>query len=110
MNLYTYKAKLQRVIDGDTVSLLVDMGFDTWHRGSFRILGVNCPEMNTPEGRAAKDFTEEWLAMAGPESLLIESHKPDKYGRWLATIWSEKQGIPLNVALVTAGHAKPYMV
>lgn len=101
------RVTLLRIIDADTVCLMVDMGFGTRFEGTFRLYGINAPEMNTAAGREAKEFAAEWFASAG--TLHIDSYKPDKYGRWLATIWSDKQGVPLNEALIMSGHAVRYL-
>jgi len=108
---YEYHAKLVRVIDGDTVVLDVDLGFHATMRETFRLYGVNCPEMHgaTKEaGQAAKAFVEKWFA-SHPE-FVTESFKgrtQDKYGRWLAVIHPtpDRSDDALNEALLTSGHA-----
>ena len=60
--MYTYNAKLDRVVDGDTVDATVDLGFDTWKFIRIRLVGINTPESRTRDleekvrGLAAKDF------------------------------------------------------
>jgi micrococcal nuclease len=84
---YRYQAKLHRVIDGDTVDLIVDLGFTVKVQTRFRLLDLDTPEIRGPEreeGIAARLFLEELLTR-GP--LTVESHKTGKYGRWLAELW-----------------------
>ena len=47
MEKYIYKAKLQRVVDGDTVDALIDLGFDTWVKRRIRFMGVDTWECRT---------------------------------------------------------------
>ncbi len=103
--MYHYRATVQRVVDGDTVDLTVDLGFRATFTDRFRLYGIDTPELRTPTyeaGRAARLYLEEQVA--GRE-LLIETHMParDKYGRWLATLHLD--GLNVNTALVDAGHA-----
>jgi endonuclease YncB( thermonuclease family) len=64
-----YRAKLHRVIDGDTFELDIDLGFGCWTRQTIRLQGLDCPERNTPEGRAAKAFTEAWFAVSAAQHV-----------------------------------------
>ena len=65
--MYIYNAKLDRVVDGDTVDALVDLGFDTWKKVRIRLVGINAPESRTRDleekarGLAAKIRLEELL-------------------------------------------------
>lgn len=97
--MYSYKALWVRVVDGDTVILNVDLGFNTFHKGAFRLLNVNAPELkggNHVLGEAAKEFLEAKLLQAG--DLRVETQKPDKYGRWLAKIfYKNDQGVEFCV-------------
>ena len=47
MELYYYNAKLDRVLDGDTIDAMIDLGFDTWVHKRIRLFGINCPETRT---------------------------------------------------------------
>lgn len=76
---YVYNATLKRVIDGDTIVLDVDLGFDTWRLGqSFRLLGCNAQEHNRPGGAEAKAHLTQLLPV--DTQLTLRSVKPDKYG------------------------------
>lgn len=109
--MYIYKASLHRVIDGDTVVLIVDLGFTIKVEQTFRLYGINCPEKNTPEGKAAAEFTRNWFTAAEGKTILISSYKPskpletEKYGRYLVSIYIDGENTILNHALVQAGHA-----
>ena len=63
--MYKYNAKLIRVIDGDTIDALIDLGFDVWVKKRIRLYGINTPETRTRDleekkaGIAAKDRLSE---------------------------------------------------
>jgi Kyanoviridae endonuclease len=104
--MYQYRAKVVRVVDGDTLHLDVELGFDVTRRDSFRLYGINAPERGTPEGTQATQWLVEHLK--GHETIVVTTHKDDreKYGRYLATLWIG--GNNLNEAMVAEGHAVPY--
>lgn len=103
VRMFTYNAIVERVIDGDTVDVHVDLGFDIWHSVRLRLVGLDTPEMATPEGKAAKTFVKD--AIEGQE-VIITTHKTDKYGRYLAEIFY--RGTSFNKTLVDMGFAVPY--
>lgn len=89
-----------RVIDGDSLVLVVDTGFNHSAKVHVRLIGVDTPERNTnPEGwRLARAYVEDWLAEAG--ALSFSCVGPDKYGgRWLGTL-RNNLGESLSDALI----------
>jgi micrococcal nuclease len=119
--IYIYKAELISVVDGDTVDLIIDLGFDTSRRERFRLYGIDAPEMNTEAGKAAK----AWLmgVLQPLEAIYVQTlqHKTqakrDKYGRFLAVLYDELPTlVPLarepihpssiNAKMIVEGHAK----
>ena len=104
-DLYFYNAKVVRVVDGDTLILEVDLGFNIKLTERFRLAGINCKELNTKDGLRAKKFVEEYLAKNNNECL-IKSEKKGKYGRWLAWVWVGN--VCLNKLLVRRGFAEEY--
>ena len=113
---YVYRARLVKVIDGDTIDVDLDVGFGVWlHKQRLRLYGINTPEtrgVERPEGLAAKAFVQAELPLSRP--LLIQTHadKKGKYGRWVAEVWYLSHHDPsgtlqnLNKVLVAEGHAK----
>lgn len=108
--MYEYRAKVASVHDGDTLRLDIDCGFNVWlHRVPCRLLGVDAPELGTPEGRAARDWLRAWLPVGA--NIIVRTHldEADKYGRWLADISQGPADITtVNQRLIDAGHARPY--
>jgi len=109
--IYEYKAKLSRVVDGDTLYMVVDLGFRVTMELDFRLEGLNAPEVvgaTRTAGLAAKSELERLLSLG---SLRVVTTKSDKYGRWLATVFVDlPDGNTLNVnqVLLNEGFAKPY--
>lgn len=111
--MYTYRARVVRWIDGDTVILDVDLGFYLRSQQSFRLVGIDAPERSKADPgpyQRALAYCEE-LAPAGSE-IRCETLKGDKYGRWLAVILVPIKSdvgttyMSLNMKLVSEGLAK----
>ena len=109
--MYEYKAKLIRVIDGDTIDAMIDLGFNTWTKKRVRLYGIDAPESRTKDleekrhGKAATKRLAELLASADGE-LIIYSHGIGKYGRCLGTLFIGECNI--NQQLLLEGHAEKY--
>lgn len=82
---YYFKATVQNVVDGDTLVLLVDLGFYTFRSQRIRLAAIDAPPLETPEGKQAHDFVRDRLARAGP--VLIKTDKIDIYGRYVAHVF-----------------------
>ena len=119
MEKYIYKAKLERVVDGDTVDALIDLGFDTWVKKRIRYKGIDTWESRTKDldekklGLAAKDRNKELLESVSskPGYFRLKSHGVGKYGRVLGEIFvKDIEGIEYNVnqTLINEGHAYEY--
>ena len=89
--LYTYRAEVERVVDGDTLRVIVDLGFGIKTRQYLRLRGLDCPEMDTPEGKKAAEFVRSRIKQAG--QIVLTSSKSDKYDRYLADVYfTDKDG------------------
>ena len=119
MEKYIYRAKLDRVVDGDTVDALIDVGFDIWFKKRIRFKGVDTWESLTRNleekalGLKAKARTKELLEKVSSKSgyFRIKSYGLGKYGRVLADIFIvDKDGKQWNVnkTLISEGHAYVY--
>ena len=112
--MYRYRAKIIRVIDGDTIDVDLDLGFDVWLRKQrVRLYGIDTPESRTSDAEEKKygtlsknklkDFCKEdsWVT--------IETHVGDekgKFGRILANIWLEETNV--NQWLIDNKYAVAY--
>jgi endonuclease YncB( thermonuclease family) len=111
---FTYWATIDRVIDGDTLVVTLDLGFNVKLTDvHMRVYGINCPEKDTEEGKDAIRYTKEWVAMDDINHLKpkqykvsVQEHKKDKYGRILGEIFYG--GESLGETLIKAKKAKPY--
>ena len=119
MDKYIYRAKLDRVVDGDTVDALIDVGFDIWFKKRIRFKGVDTWESRTRNleekalGLKAKARTKELLEKVSSKSgyFRIKSYGLGKYGRVLADVFiMDKDGKQWNInkTLITEGHAYVY--
>ena len=105
--LYKYRATIGRVVDGDTVDVLVFLGFRVTHEVRVRLMGINAPERNALGGSEATAFVKGKLPVG--REVIIETFKnpTDKYGRWLATIYLDE--VNLNELIVAEGHAVEFL-
>lgn len=104
-DFYQYQAKVLRIIDGDTVDLEVDLGFDVFQRMRIRLFGINAPEMSTPEGKVARFRFGQELPLGATVHLNSIKDKRDKYGRYLGIL--VYNGVNMNDWLVEEGLADP---
>ena len=107
--MYEYNAILERVIDADTLDVVLDLGFKLSLRTNVRLAHVDAPELNTQAGQDAKRFLKTLLTIeleTNNPTLKVKTSKPDKYGRCLAEV--TVNDIDLSAALIKHGHAKPY--
>lgn len=110
--MYDYRATLVKVIDGDTVDLLLDRGFYDTSLKRFRLARINTPERGQPGWQEAIDFVKQWFA--GASDICVRSYKADariatdKYGRFVAMIYRNTEVESLNDAILEAGLAVKY--
>ena len=110
--MYEYKAKLSRVVDGDTMDVEIDLGFNVFVKNRVRLFGMDCWESRTRDleekalGLAAKDRVKELFKEQGKDFIMI-SHGVGKFGRCLGTIvLNDNRNV--NEILIEEGHAYAY--
>ena len=114
--MFEYFCKITRVIDGDTVDVNIDLGFDIHHLARVRMMGIDTPESRTRNleekalGLASKARLKELLK---GKKIKIETSKEGKgkFGRVLADVIAiDKDGTEINCnqQLIEEGHARPY--
>ena len=110
--MYSYKAEIVRVLDGDTLDLAIDLGFEVTVNTRVRLFGLNTPEVTGNEkylGLQATGFVHEWIETHCEDNIcIVETHKKGKYGRYLAVI-KDEFGECLNDELLDTAHAVPMM-
>ncbi len=87
---YTYKAELERVVDGDTLHVKIDLGFRIFHREILRLAKINVAEANTAEGKKATASLKKILANV--KFLILRTNKTDIYGRYVADVFLAREG------------------
>ncbi len=108
---FTYRnVELVRVVDGDTVRLKVDTGFNHHYIGNFRLDGIDAQEKWQEGGPAATVNLQVIIdeTIDHHDGLEVDVTKKDKYGRWLVVLRRAKDRQNLNERMITEGHAQPY--
>jgi micrococcal nuclease len=114
--MYEYEATIYNVVDGDTLDLTLDLGFGVQFSHRFRLLDVDCPEINRGPldqrelGLRAKKYVED-LVELNNKLCLVRTHKrKGKFGRYLANIYFEHNDYDLSLSalLIKEGHGVPY--
>jgi micrococcal nuclease len=132
--MYQYKAIIQNVVDGDTLTINIDLGLSVWvNNEKIRLLGVNTPEVygvkkgsaEWTRGNSASEFVK--VILKEKDEIIIETVKDrkEKYGRYLAVVYVkiDQNLLPdlinirsigdyycLNDILVEKGLAEKYMI
>lgn len=102
MSLYTYKAKVTKVYDGDTFTVDIDLGFYlVWNKQVIRLARVNTPEVRgteRPEGIKVRDIVRD-LILDKEVTIKTIKDKKGKYGRYLAEIeFEDENGNLINLS------------
>ena len=119
MEKFIYRGKLERVVDGDTIDALIDVGFDIWVKKRIRYKGIDTWESRTRNleekklGLAAKARNKELLEQVSskPGYFRLKSYGVGKYGRVLADLFiMDSNGVQINIneTLIQEGHAYTY--
>ena len=111
--MFEYNSTVIKVVDGDTIDAMVDLGFGTWKKVRIRMHGINAPESRTrnleekKKGLAAKARLIEMLEENENHFILI-SHGVGKFGRCLGEIYIKGHNTSLNKQLISEGHGTEY--
>ena len=111
--------KINRVVDGDTIDVTIDLGFDLYKKERVRVAGVDTPEKRTRhlEEKALGLDATGWLkakleeTIKGDEELLIRTELKGgvgKYGRLLGWLYVGDSDVSLNEQMITEGYAHAY--
>lgn len=105
--MWQYRATVDRVVDGDTIDVTIDLGFRVYTTQRLRLRHIDTPEKYGPgasaAGVAAAQIVEQMLPVG--TKVIVETEKTGKYGRWLAII-TLPDGVELNAWLVEKGYAE----
>ncbi len=118
VNLNSYKAYLLRVVDGDTIEVVLDLGFKIFHREILRLRQIDAPEITSTDGKKSSEELKKILQNL--PFLIVKTHSRDIYGRYLADVFlpnvtarfSEQQTVEegeyLSQILLDANLAQPF--
>lgn len=112
--MFTYQAKVCRIIDGDSIVLDIDLGFNTWlNKQHIRLHGIDTPEYRTRDlvekqhGTLAKNLVESLIQPGDSVVIKTVLDKHEKFGRILGII-ELQNGVNLNQLLIEEKLAVPY--
>ena len=103
---YRYKAHLLRVVDGDTIDVMIDLGLDIHRQERLRFAEINAYERYTIKGKLATEYLINTFKIHEGR-MEIETIKTGKFGRLIAKIYVG-EGEYLNDTMMKKGHALPY--
>lgn len=110
-----YVHTVNKVVDGDTIDVTIDLGFDIHYSARVRLAGIDTPESRTRDleekrlGLEAKDYLKSRLKQAS--RVVIRTEKPDstgKYGRILGWIFLDDEPNSVNNQMIKDGYAWEY--
>jgi micrococcal nuclease len=111
-----YVRKVENVVDGDTIDVLIDLGFDILFQSRVRLAGIDTPESRTKDlkekalGLESKEYLKK--ALKDAKSVVIKTEKMDsseKYGRILGWVYVNGDTVSLNDIMINDGYAWGYM-
>jgi micrococcal nuclease len=111
-----YVRKVENIVDGDTIDVLIDLGFDILFQSRVRLAGIDTPESRTKDlkekalGLESKEYLKKYLKDA--KSVVIKTEKMDsseKYGRILGWVYVNGETESLNDKMINDGYAWGYM-
>jgi len=115
--MYEYFVKnVTSVVDGDTIDVVVDLGFDIMFASRVRLAGIDTPESRTTDkaekilGLESKEYLKKQLKDA--KSVVIKTEKmnsSEKYGRILGWIYVDGDTVSLNDKMINDGYAWGYL-
>ena len=115
--MYEYRVKkVLKVVDGDTIDVDIDLGFDISYTQRVRLAGIDTPESRTTDkkekalGLEVKDRLKK--AIDAATNIIIKTEKPDsseKYGRILGWVFLDDNKVSINQTLIDEGYAWGYM-
>ena len=112
--MYTYFVKsIDRIVDGDTIDISIDLGFDLTKKERVRLAGIDTPETRTknPKEKEMGYQATEFLEMHLMESskLTVRTEKDGKFGRMLGWLYkSDKDTMSINQIMIDKGYAWAY--
>ena len=111
-----YVRKVENIVDGDTIDVLIDLGFDILFASRVRLAGIDTPESRTKDlkekalGLESKEYLKK--ALKDAKSVVIKTEKMDsseKYGRILGWVYINGDTVSLNDMMINDGYAWGYL-
>lgn len=111
--MYEYRALVTNVVDGDTIDVRADLGFDVCFNVRLRLFGIDTPEVRTRDleekerGLIAKNYVES-MCLGKEVTIHSKKDRQGKYGRYLAEVFVDTEVLSINSLLLKNGMAEVY--
>lgn len=113
--MYEYRVKkVINIVDGDTVDVEIDLGFDIAITQRVRLAGIDTPESRTKDlrekklGLEAKEYLQKTIAAGAYKIKTEKPNSTEKYGRMLGWFYVDQQEESINDSMIKLGYAWPY--
>ena len=88
--MFEYKGEIVKVVDADTIDVMLDLGFSIFSKQRFRLARINAPEMSTDEGKLSKEVLIKNTPLG--TKCTLKSLGKDRYGRYIGEVYTEPTG------------------
>lgn len=106
---YIYKAMVTNVVDGDTIDVEIDLGFQISTVQRLRLMGIDTPEIRGPEKKEGLKVKQYVKDLIEGKEILIETHKVGKFGRYVVDIWVDGLNLTRHLLENKMGTVPPYL-
>jgi len=109
--MFAYKAFVIDVYDGDTITVIADLGFHIKQTLKIRLAGINTPELKGDEREKGLISKKRLSDLVLGKEIILKTYKDkqEKYGRWLGDVYLPDTSISINTILLNEGLAVPYL-
>jgi len=105
---YLYKARDLRVIDGDSIEALVDLGFNSLTEQRLRLAQIDAPDIQDKAGRAARNFLIDLLASA--KTIMLKTIKADVHGLYVVHVFCSPGEVSIDECFASGVHINDLLV
>jgi micrococcal nuclease len=104
MKEWSFPARITNVVDGDTVDMVIDLGFEVCINTRIRLVDIDTPERGQEGFHEAKEYLETYLG----KDIKLVTAKKGKYGRWLGALYDTINPESINIQMIRKGLGVPY--
>lgn len=105
---FLYRAERVHVVDGDTLDVMVDLGFRNFSKQRLRLARINASETTSAEGRAARNFLTETITAAA--TIVLQTRKTDLHGRYVAHVFVSPDKVSIDECFQSGTYVNDLLV